>query len=182
MANIKSSKKRVKVIAKKTLENKSKRTQVSTIIKKFKSAILSNNAVEAEALLPEVYSVIDSAASDGILHKNNAANKKSALAKTLSDLKSGKLVIAAKVDNKTRIAEKRAREEAARAEQKQRIAEAKAIKDAEKAAAGKKPAKKAAAKDVKPAKATKAEAEVKPVKKAAPKAKKEAKTEEAKSE
>jgi len=41
----------------------------------------------AEKLLPETVSVIDSAVSKGILHKNNAANKKSALAKNLNALK-----------------------------------------------------------------------------------------------
>ena len=109
--NIKSAIKRVKVLEKKNLRNKAVKSEVSTCVKKFNLAINVNDPATAEALLPEVFSAIDSAVSKGVFHKNNAANKKSALAKKLTDLKSGKLVIAATIDNKTRIAEKKAREE-----------------------------------------------------------------------
>lgn len=87
MPNIKSAKKRVVVNEKKNFQNKMIKTSVKTAIKKFNAALAAGDAEAAEKLLPETVSVIDSAASKGILHKNNAANKKSALAKNLNALK-----------------------------------------------------------------------------------------------
>ena len=87
MPNIKSAKKRVVVTEKKNSQNKMIKTSVKTAIKKFNAALAAGDAEAAEKLLPETVSVIDSAASKGILHKNNAANKKSALAKNLNALK-----------------------------------------------------------------------------------------------
>ncbi len=87
MPNIKSAKKRVVVNDKKNSQNKMIRSAVKTAIKKFNAALAAGDAETAEKLLPETVSVIDSAASKGILHKNNAANKKSALAKSLNALK-----------------------------------------------------------------------------------------------
>lgn len=72
---------------KKNSQNKMIKTSVKTAIKKFNAALAAGDAEAAEKLLPETVSVIDSAASKGILHKNNAANKKSALAKNLNALK-----------------------------------------------------------------------------------------------
>ena len=87
MPNIKSAKKRVAVIEKKTSQNKMIKSSVKTAIKKFNAALAAGDAETAEKLLPETVSAIDSAASKGIIHKNNAANKKSALAKKLNALK-----------------------------------------------------------------------------------------------
>lgn len=87
MPNIKSAKKRVLVIDKKTMENKMVLSEVKTAIKKFNAAIANGNVAEAEALLPATVSLIDSAAAKGVIHKNNAANKKSALAKRLNAAK-----------------------------------------------------------------------------------------------
>ncbi len=87
MPNIKSAKKRVVVTEKKNTQNKMIKTSVKTAIKKFNAALAAGDVETAEKLLPETVSVIDSAASKGIFHKNNAANKKSALAKNLNALK-----------------------------------------------------------------------------------------------
>lgn len=87
MPNIKSAKKRVLVIEKKTAENRMIKSSVKTAIKKFNAAVESGDAAAAEQLLPSTVSAIDSAASKGVIHKNNAANKKSALAKKLDALK-----------------------------------------------------------------------------------------------
>lgn len=87
MPNIKSAKKRVVVTEKKNSQNKMIRSAVKTAIKKFNAALAAGDVEAAEKLLPETVSVIDSAVSKGILHKNNAANKKSALAKSLNALK-----------------------------------------------------------------------------------------------
>lgn len=78
MPNIKSAKKRVKVIAAKTLQNKSVRSSLKTEIKKAELA-LTNNADNKEVAVKAAIKKIDKAAACGILHKNNAARKKSGL-------------------------------------------------------------------------------------------------------
>lgn len=84
MPNIKSAKKRVLVTEKKTKENKMIKSALKTSIKKFLTAVNAGDKETATALYPETVSAIDSAASKGILHKNNAANKKAKLAKKLA--------------------------------------------------------------------------------------------------
>lgn len=163
MPNIKSAKKRVLVIRKKNLENRMIRTQMNNAIKKFNNAIDTLNLEEADKLLPATMSTIDKAVSKGVIHKNQAANKKSALSKRLSDVKSGKLVISIKKDNKTIAAEKaRAAQEARaaiKAENARKAAERQAAKiEAEKAKAeAEKPVKKTKEKAPKAEKAEKAE-------------------------
>ena len=80
MPNIKSAKKRVKVIATKTLINKAANSELKTTIKKANAAIKNNDANKAEAIRVTVKK-IDQAVAKGILHKNAAARKKSQLAK-----------------------------------------------------------------------------------------------------
>lgn len=80
--NIKSAKKRVKVAAAKTLQNKIN-SHLKTELKKANAAIESNAADKAEAVKVAVKK-IDQAAAKGILHKNTAARKKSALDKKLN--------------------------------------------------------------------------------------------------
>lgn len=77
MPNIKSAKKRVKVISVKTLQNKMFKNQLRTIVKKFGVAVESGNKEEAAAAYKAAVKKIDQAAARGILHKNNAAHKKS---------------------------------------------------------------------------------------------------------
>lgn len=83
MPNIKSAKKRVKVIATKTLQNKAINSQLKTEIKKANAAI-ENNAENKTAAVRVAIKKIDQAASKGILHKNTAARRKSALEKKLN--------------------------------------------------------------------------------------------------
>ena len=78
MPNIKSAKKRVKVIATKTLINKAANSELKTTIKKANAAIKNNDANKAEAIRVAVKK-IDQAVAKGILHKNNAARKKSSM-------------------------------------------------------------------------------------------------------
>ena len=129
MPNIKSAEKRVLVTEKKTLENKMMRSRMRNIVKKFNDAIDTLKLDEAEKMLPTVMSVIDDAASKGVIHKNTAANKKSRLSARLSGVKSGKIVIDIKKDNKTIAAEKaqaaREKAEAARAETQKKMQEKK---------------------------------------------------------
>lgn len=83
MPNIKSAKKRVKVIATKTLQNKAINSQLKTEIKKANTALEDNSADKAAAVRVAVKK-IDQAVAKGILHKNTAARKKSALDKKLN--------------------------------------------------------------------------------------------------
>ncbi len=82
MPNIKSAKKRVKVIATKTLQNKTVNSALKTQIKKANAAI-DSNAADKEAAVRAAFRKIDQAAAKGIIHKNNAAHRKSALDKKL---------------------------------------------------------------------------------------------------
>ena len=83
MPNIKSAKKRVKVIATKTMQNKAINSQLKTEIKKANAAI-DGNAADKEAAVRVAIKKIDQAAAKGILPKNTAARRKSTLAKKLN--------------------------------------------------------------------------------------------------
>ena len=86
MPNIKSAKKRVKVIAVKTLRNKAYTSALRTDIKKANIA-LETGADNQEAAVRAAIKKIDQAVSKGIIHKNCAARKKSALARKLNQAK-----------------------------------------------------------------------------------------------
>ena len=79
MANIKSAKKRIEVIDKKTLRNKMIKSKVKTVIKKVEAAIAAGDKEAAQANLLVAISEINKAASKGIYHKNNASRKVSRL-------------------------------------------------------------------------------------------------------
>ncbi len=83
MPNIKSAKKRVKVIKVKTLNNKAFNSALKTDIKKADAAISAKADNRAEAVRLAVKK-IDQAAAKGILHPNAAARKKSALVRKLN--------------------------------------------------------------------------------------------------
>ena len=78
MANIKSAKKRIDVINRQTMENKSYKTKIATYVKKYKLAV-DNKEENASQLLSETFSLIDSAVSKGILQKATANRKKARL-------------------------------------------------------------------------------------------------------
>ncbi len=84
MPNIKSAKKRVKVIATKTAQNKAIKSALRTAVKKAYNAIDTNADNKAEAVRLAVKK-IDQAVTKGILHKNTAARSKSNLVKRLND-------------------------------------------------------------------------------------------------
>ena len=83
MPNIKSAKKRVKVIATKTMRNKAINSALKTEIKKANHAVETGAENKAEAVRVAVKK-INQAAAKGILHKNAAARKKSALVRKLN--------------------------------------------------------------------------------------------------
>ncbi len=78
MPNIKSAKKRVSVIERRKQENRYVKSTMSTMIKKFREAV-KYDVAEAEEMLKEVVSYIDSAQTKGVIHKNNASRKISRL-------------------------------------------------------------------------------------------------------
>lgn len=86
MPNIKSAIKRVAVIEKKTVANKTKRSELRTSLKKARSAVASS-AENAGELMRETQAKLDKAAAKGYLHKNNAARKQSKLAKAVNAAK-----------------------------------------------------------------------------------------------
>lgn len=86
MPNIKSAKKRVLVIQKKTMINQMHKTALKTAIKKFNEAVENNNVEEAKVLFNEAAKKLDKSVNQGILHKNNAARKKSQLALKLAKI------------------------------------------------------------------------------------------------
>lgn len=83
MPNIKSAKKRVKVIATKTARNKATKSALKTAIKKAYYAVDTNADNKQEAVRLAIKK-IDQASAKGILHKNTAARRKSNLAKRLN--------------------------------------------------------------------------------------------------
>ena len=83
MPNIKTAKKRVKVNAKKNLQNRVFTSQLRTDIKKANAAI-DENAEDKATVVRIAVKRIDKAEAKGILHRNNAARKKSALDKKLN--------------------------------------------------------------------------------------------------
>ena len=86
MPNIKSAKKRVKIIEVKTLRNKSTISELKTDLKKANVAIETGDTNMEDSVKVAVKK-IDKAAGKGILNKNNAARKKSALTRRLNAAK-----------------------------------------------------------------------------------------------
>ena len=78
MPNIKSAKKRVKVIKTKTLQNQMFKSQLKTVLKKF-DASLGGELEVANSAYKAAVKKLDQAASRGIFHKNTVARKKSQL-------------------------------------------------------------------------------------------------------
>ena len=86
MPNIKSAKKRVKVIDKKTARNKSIKSAVKTSIKKVEVAVENKDKAAAEVALKDAVSTISKATSKGVYHKNNCARKVARLSKAVNSI------------------------------------------------------------------------------------------------
>lgn len=86
MANIKSAKKRIKVITKKTLRNKMVKSKVKTAMKKVIVAVNAGDKEIACVALKNAISTIDRAYIKGIYHKNAVARKKSSLTRLVNSL------------------------------------------------------------------------------------------------
>ena len=79
MPNIKSAKKRVLIAEARNARNKANKSALKTAVKKFEAAAVEGNRTEAEGAYKVAVKSIDKAAAKGLMHKNNAAHKKSAL-------------------------------------------------------------------------------------------------------
>ena len=86
MANIKSQIKRNRQNEKARLRNKSVKSSLKTVIRKFHEASESGDTAAAAALMRDASRKLDKAVSKGVIHKNQAANRKSAIAKKVSSL------------------------------------------------------------------------------------------------
>lgn len=86
MANIKSQKKRILTNEKSRLRNQAVKSQLRTAIKKVRNAVAAGDKDAALAANREAARKLDKAVSKGVLHKNNAANRKSGLAAAVNAL------------------------------------------------------------------------------------------------
>ncbi len=87
MANIKSAKKRIGVIQKKTLKNRRVKNSLKAIIKNFYKAIDAKDFATAQEKLSAAEKKLMQAASKNVIHKNAASRKVSRMTKTLSKAK-----------------------------------------------------------------------------------------------
>lgn len=86
MANIKSQIKRIRTNEKARLRNKAVKSSLKTSMRKFREAADSGDADVALPLLTQASRALDKAASKGVIHPNQAANKKSAMARRAAAL------------------------------------------------------------------------------------------------
>ena len=86
MANIKSQIKRNKQNEKAHQRNKAVKSELRTHVRKFREAVETGDVAAATSALQVASRKLDKAVSKGVIHKNQAANRKSAIAKKLSEL------------------------------------------------------------------------------------------------
>lgn len=87
MANIKSQMKRIKTNEKARQRNKAVKSTLKTAIRRTREAVEAGDLQKATVAQAEAAKKLDKAVSKGVIHKNAAANKKSALAKKVAGLK-----------------------------------------------------------------------------------------------
>ena len=86
MANIKSQIKRIKTNEKARQRNKAAKSALKTSIRRFREAAEAGDAAKASQLAQTANRALDRAASKGVIHKNQAANRKSAIAAKAAQL------------------------------------------------------------------------------------------------
>jgi small subunit ribosomal protein S20 len=86
LANIKSQKKRILTNAKAQERNKAVRSSLKTAVRKVNEAVAAGDKATAEAASLDAARKLDKAASKGVIHKNQAANRKSGLANQVNGL------------------------------------------------------------------------------------------------
>ncbi len=86
MANIKSQIKRIKTNEKAHQRNKAVKSELRTYVRKFREAVEAGNVEVATIAMQTASRKLDKAVSKGVIHKNQAANRKSAISKRLAEL------------------------------------------------------------------------------------------------
>ena len=86
MANIKSQKKRILTNEKARQRNKAVKSSLKTSVRRFNAAAEAGDAEQATTLARDASRKLDKAAGKGVIHKNQAANRKSAIAKRAATL------------------------------------------------------------------------------------------------
>ena len=86
MANIKSQLKRIKTNEKRTERNKAVKSELRTWVRRFREAADAGDKAGAQEALQKASTKLDKAVSKGVIHSNQAANKKSAMAKKAAAL------------------------------------------------------------------------------------------------
>jgi len=84
VANIKSQIKRNRTNEESRLRNKAVKSSLRTAVRRFREALDAGDAERAGRLLRDASRALDKAASKGVIHRNQAANRKSALARRAS--------------------------------------------------------------------------------------------------
>ena len=87
MANSLQANKRIRQNEKSRLRNKSVKSEIKTLTKKFYSLVEDQDRVGAEAIFTDLTSRLDKAAKNNLFHENNVARQKSAIARSLGALK-----------------------------------------------------------------------------------------------
>lgn len=86
MPNIKQQEKRMRLAAKQRLRNRQYKSSIRTLFKRFQTSVEEQDREGATHLFTELTAKIDKAASKGVIHKNNAARKKSRVARVYARL------------------------------------------------------------------------------------------------
>ena len=86
MANIKSQIKRIKTNEKARLRNKAVKSSLKTFVRRFREAVAAGDRDTALSAMKDASRALDKAASKGVIHTNQAANRKSAMAKRAASL------------------------------------------------------------------------------------------------
>ena len=86
MPNIKSAKKRVLLTKVQNEKNKAAKSVLKTNLKKFDAALADGNREQADSAYKAAVKTIDESVKKGILHKNNAARKKSSITRKLNQM------------------------------------------------------------------------------------------------
>ena len=86
MANIKSQKKRIKTNEKARMRNRAAKAELKTAVRRVREAVEAKDADAAQAAATKACRLLDKAASKGIIHKNQAANRKSGVMNLVNSL------------------------------------------------------------------------------------------------
>ena len=86
MPNIKSASKRVLIARERNARTRAAQSELRTTLKKFDAAVAEGNREAAESTYKVAVKTVDHAASKGLIHKNNAAHKKSSLTVKLNNM------------------------------------------------------------------------------------------------